>query len=251
MSVERNKPLNRHPRNLKSEEQAWLLSYSDLMTLLACFFILLMVFADYDPKEFQNKVEQVAQHFDPKKIPEQQQKTQQLAQVITNKMGVNNQVSLKVQNDEISIIFQGTFLFVDNTIQLRPDASKMLDTIIASLQDLDPNLNFLIEGHADSTPLEQTGTFQNHWQLSAARAALVAGRFEQLGLPLKNIRVLALGSSSPLVKERDRKGNVIAENQALNRRVVIKVLASSVRHQKMKLGLGALFMESDETNSSP
>lgn len=230
-------------RELSSSDQAWILSYSDLMTLLACFFILLMVFADYDPKEFQHKVEQVAQHFDPKKIPEQQQKTQQVAQVITNKMGVNNQVSLKVQNEEISIIFQGTFLFADNGLQLLPDASQMLDSIIGGLQDLDPNLHFVIEGHANTTSLEKAAASTDHWQISGARAAVVARRFEQLGLPPKNIRVLAMGSSTPLVRERDSKGELIPANQALNRRVVVKVLASAVRHQNMRLGLGALFME--------
>jgi flagellar motor protein MotB len=42
------------------EEGAWLVSYADFMTCLACFFILMVAFANYDPVAFQQKTEEVA-----------------------------------------------------------------------------------------------------------------------------------------------------------------------------------------------
>ena len=35
------------------EEELWLVSYADMMTLVACFFILMMAFANYEPAGFQ------------------------------------------------------------------------------------------------------------------------------------------------------------------------------------------------------
>lgn len=42
------------------EGEAWLTSYADMITLIACFFILMTAFANFDPIEFQEKGEQLS-----------------------------------------------------------------------------------------------------------------------------------------------------------------------------------------------
>lgn len=55
-----------HEDNGPVEEEGgegWLVSYADLMTLIACFFILMMAFANYDPVGFNKKAKEISKHF--------------------------------------------------------------------------------------------------------------------------------------------------------------------------------------------
>ena len=43
----------KYPKSDEGDEsEAWLVSYADMMTLIACFFILMMAFANFDPIGF-------------------------------------------------------------------------------------------------------------------------------------------------------------------------------------------------------
>lgn len=79
-----------------------------------------------------------------------------------------------------------------------------------------------IEGHTDDTPIS-TSQFPSNWELSTARAAAVARFFLEEGLSAQRLRAAGYADTFPKLPNRDAAGRPIPENQAKNRRVVIKL----------------------------
>jgi len=79
-----------------------------------------------------------------------------------------------------------------------------------------------VEGHTDDAPIS-TLQFPSNWELSTARASAVVHYFLEQGIPARKLRAAGYADTFPKAPNRDDAGNAIAENQAQNRRVVIKL----------------------------
>lgn len=79
-----------------------------------------------------------------------------------------------------------------------------------------------VEGHTDDVPIA-TALYPSNWELSAARASSVVRFLIEEGLPAEKLRAAGYASTFPKLPNRDAKGEAIPENQAQNRRVVIKL----------------------------
>jgi chemotaxis protein MotB len=79
-----------------------------------------------------------------------------------------------------------------------------------------------IEGHTDDMPIN-TAQFQSNWELSTARAVAVVRFFLEQGIAAAKLTAAGYADTFPIAPNRTADGAVIAENQASNRRVVIKL----------------------------
>jgi len=79
-----------------------------------------------------------------------------------------------------------------------------------------------VEGHTDDSPISNL-QFPSNWELSTARAAAVVHFFLDHGIPAQRLRAAGYADTFPLAPNRDATGKPIPENQAKNRRVVIKL----------------------------
>jgi chemotaxis protein MotB len=79
-----------------------------------------------------------------------------------------------------------------------------------------------IEGHTDDMPISTT-QFQSNWELSTARAAAVVRFFLEEGIPARRLTAAGYADTFPIVPNRNVDGTVIPDNQARNRRVVIRL----------------------------
>ncbi len=79
-----------------------------------------------------------------------------------------------------------------------------------------------VEGHTDDAPIN-TSLFPSNWELSTARAAAVVRFFLDEGIAAQKLRAAGYADTFPKVSNRDANGRAIPENQAQNRRVVIKL----------------------------
>jgi flagellar motor protein MotB len=79
-----------------------------------------------------------------------------------------------------------------------------------------------VEGHTDDAPIA-TAQFPSNWELSTARAAAVVHFFLDQGIPATKLRAAGYADTFPKLPNRDAQGHAIPENQAQNRRVVIKL----------------------------
>jgi chemotaxis protein MotB len=79
-----------------------------------------------------------------------------------------------------------------------------------------------IEGHTDDMPIN-TVQFQSNWELSTARAASVVRCLLDQGIEARKLTAAGYADTFPVAPNRTADGTVIPENQARNRRVVIKL----------------------------
>jgi len=102
----------------------------------------------------------------------------------------------------------GMAILRDVAVNLKSDAFK--DYLIT------------VEGHTDDSPIH-TVQFPSNWELSTARASAVVHFFLNQNIPARRLRAAGYADSISKAPNRDASGNAIPANQALNRRVVIKL----------------------------
>lgn len=224
-------------------EQGWLISYADMMTLVACFFILMMAFANYDPVGFSEKAKVVSQHFKQEKnAPPVDSDLQKIQQEIAMHPELKNFTKISLKDDALMVTFSGTVLFPDKKASLTPTMQRNVDELIKLIKVKDPNYRIIVEGHTDNQKIPSYSSLKSLWEISSLRAAKVASRFEVFGFDPKNIVALGMADSKPIAPNEDQNGMVLEDNLKINRRVVIKVLEPRIKSEEgMKMGLGVYF----------
>ena len=224
----------------------WLLSYADMMTLVACFFILMMAFANYDPVGFTKKTQEVSKHFNKDKYKSSDMKLSQLQEEVSRHPELKNKSKVSLKDGALYVSFSGSALFDTGTHTLSEEAIMVLDAMIDIIKTKDPNFRILVEGHTDNQAMAEGTNFTSNWALSGARAAAVVERFEYFGFDHQKLVSIGMADTKPLVPNEDKDGNPIPENQKLNRRVVIKVLEPVDKSKEVKMGFGVYFKDAAE-----
>jgi chemotaxis protein MotB len=230
----------------EDESGAWLMSYADMMTLIACFFILLIAFASFDPVGFTIKTQEIANHFNRDRQKHSMTKLEILQEEISQHPELIEKLKVSLKDGELAVTFSGSALFEGESHLLSDEALIALDVMIDIIRAMDPNFRVLVEGHTDNLPLSNHSTFTSHWALSAARASSVVERFEFFGFDPTKIIPIGLGHTKPLVPNEDENGYPIEENLQFNRRVIIKVLQPINLENQIRMGLGVYFKDATE-----
>lgn len=128
------------------------------------------------------------------------------------------------KGDRITILeMSSAALFQSGSAALSPAGEAILRRELAELDsDEFKDYEITVEGHTDDTPIH-TAQFASNWELSTARAAAVVHFLLDQGIPAQKLRAAGYADTFPKMPNRDASGNPIPENQAQNRRVVIKL----------------------------
>ncbi|MBL6990182.1 MAG: OmpA family protein [Bacteriovoracaceae bacterium] len=228
--------------DLVDESDAWLISYADIMTLLCCFFILMMVFANFDEPTYQRIAKEVSKYFRGANVEERED---QMTAMMTELIAVSkeeNEFEVKRKNyEEITVTLKNSALFDSGKATLRPEADVLLNKLISTVLAKTKDSSIIIEGHTDSVPIGESGGlkeyFPSNWELSAARAANVARKFSEAGYNSKKLRAIGYGKSRPLLPNMDKQGKRIEENMSKNRRVIISIVQPPPKGYKLGFGL--------------
>jgi chemotaxis protein MotB len=235
-------------------EERWLLTYADMITLLMVLFIVLFSIGQLDLKKFQQLSSGLASSFGTaqnvalnggtgvldggnspldaataSKVLEQQQaaaaasqrQLQETAEKVKETLagqGLGDKVTFRFEDRGLVLqIVTDDVLFDLGKADLRPEGRAVLDGLADALKAVPNKLS--VEGHTDNRPISGF-PFASNWELSTYRATSVLRYLvEQKGLDSKRIGAAGYGEQQPLVP------NDTLEHQAKNRRVEIVVLA--------------------------
>ena len=128
------------------------------------------------------------------------------------------------RGDRITTLEMSSALFFDSgSASLSKAGQAILLEIATKLHsDRFRDYQITVEGHTDDAPIN-TPRFPSNWELSTARASAVVHLFLDQGIPARRLRAAGYADTFPKAPNRDASGIPIAENQAQNRRVVIKL----------------------------
>jgi chemotaxis protein MotB len=172
---------------------AWMVSYSDLVTQLLTFFIMLFALSAAATEDQLKKIKEKIDNY-----------------VVQNHL--EKFVSTKItQKEGLVVTFSEKYMFDSGKADIYPEAKEVIKNIAALLVD-EPN-RIAIEGHTDNTPIN-TPEFPSNWELSTKRATNVLKYLlEELKFDPKRLTAAGYGEWHPVAP------NDTPENKAKNRRV--------------------------------
>jgi chemotaxis protein MotB len=224
-------------------EERWLLTYADLITLLLAFFIILYSGSKADLERFSELAHsfqqtfgsgpfdsgaggmlmgQGAELFDFGSLPPSQRQFMGISEKLeayAAEEGLGEQIAVNLRAEGVAITLSNALLFPSGGVELADDSKAALAKVAELLRPL-PN-DVRIEAHTDSLPTNSP-VYPTNWELSAARAALVARYLiEAEGMEASRLSVLGFAEQRPLFANDTR------EHRLLNRRADIVVLYPS------------------------
>lgn len=226
-------------------EGPWIVSYADMMTLLFCFFVIMVSFANFDPVVVAKKSADVAGYFAPDKEGDELKAYQSLGLEIGGHPNMKGVARSTIKDGTLEVVFTSALMFTAGEVDISDEFQKSLDVIIGLIKNKNPSYRIMVEGHTDQSALSPTHAYRSNWELSSARAAAVVERFIYFGFKPQQLVAVGFGESRPIVPEHDKHGQALPENQALNRRVVIKVLKPLGSNKMKNLGIDTYFEDSE------
>jgi len=222
---------------LEEESAGWIVTFSDLVTLLLVFFVLMFSISTMNLHKFKYAIKSIQVNLgeenpavdlleiitepetEKKKISiedivgikTREQKMMDDINDIIDETQLGDHVVLTRADGKIMVRIKGAVLFESGAALLNPESRPILDQIVRIINDYS-EYNVNIKGHTDDKPI-RTEKFPSNWELSSIRATNVLKYMIRSGVD--PIRLTATGYAEllPIVE------NDSTENRSINRRV--------------------------------
>ncbi|SDE50928.1 chemotaxis protein MotB [Paenibacillus sp. UNCCL117] len=235
--------------------ERWLITYSDLITLLLIFFIIMYAMSKIDVQKYEVLAQALKFEFTKAdsivpqgqgitgsmhppgtpapdtQDPDQEQrnaelkreKEQQLedlleqVQAYVQENNLQAQVSAADTQRGVAVTLNDLFLFDLGKADLKQEAIPILTQLATLFRKLDSTVS--IEGHTDDLPLSTGSVYKDNWGLSQARSLSVLRYFiYDAQVDAKKFISTSYADTRPVAENNSE------ENRARNRRVEIVVL---------------------------
>jgi len=208
--------------------EGFLITYSDMITLLLAVFILMVSISKIDP----NKLLDATSSFHTNKA-----RVQKFNLYITrDEYDMFNWIKLETEKHKarydtfvpggqalIHIPLNADEFFSPGSAKLVIDARQKIKEAIGD-QFVNGLLEVQVEGHTDDIALKGTANFATNWELSAARAAAVAqALIDDLRIPPEKVSATGFGEFRPKIPPLEN-GAYTNDARAQNRRVEIVLI---------------------------
>jgi chemotaxis protein MotB len=190
----------------EQQDELWLVSYADLLTLLLGFFVLLLGASALKSGRF----EQIAASITGAKQPAPLEGLRGRVESIIADRGLADRVRTVRDNEGLGIELKDALLFDSGSADVRAEGREVVGQLAKLLREL-PKRPIVVEGHTDDVPIH-TAQFRSNWELSSQRAINVLVALEASGVDRSRLSARGFADTRPLDHDR-----------AANRRVVIHV----------------------------
>jgi chemotaxis protein MotB len=216
----------------------WVVTFGDLMSLLLCFFVLLLSFSEMDRQKYkqvagsmekafgvqrQTKVmeipkgmKMIAKDFDQEVLATRikEELGREVRELVeTNMPDIEEQIAVEEGENEVIIRLMGESTFDSGKAEIRPQLKPLLKKAGQLIQASQGDI--IVAGHTDNIPIHN-GYFSSNLRLSIARAVAVAEfLLTQSDIDPKRVSTMGFGEYRPLVPNDTEHG------RQQNRRVEI------------------------------
>lgn len=205
------------------EDESWMATFADMVTLILVFFILLLSMSKLDTAKYEEVSAGMTKSLSDRKV---ETPIEDLRQTIRDNMkGTRMDDAIAIGKDSagVSLEMAAASFYDLASADFKPEAMDTLiqlaDTIKAERFN---GFQISVEGHTDDTPI-RTEKYPSNWELSAARAARIIRLFEDEGISPSRMRAVGLADTAPKVPNHGPYGDPLPQNQEINRRVVIRL----------------------------
>ena len=239
----KKKKTHEEPEN----HERWLLTYSDLITLLLGLFVILYAMSKVDAEKYAEVAAALGGVFGggesgkmtvmkggngvlelpiPVTSKEREEVQKQVEEGLQHDLKAGH-ITLTSDERGLTLHVAEELGFASGSAEPKREMLRVLDTLSAILRRLPHDIR--VEGHTDDIPIN-TLMFRSNWHLSAARAVNTAYYLiESKGFSPEKVSVAGYGEFRPLVPNSNEP------NRAKNRRVDIVILNKTEEHSQMLL----------------
>ncbi|RUO36000.1 flagellar motor protein MotB [Aliidiomarina shirensis] len=202
------------------EDEEWVTTYMDIITLLLILFVVLLANADFSgsPAE-REELRRANAILHVLGIDLQTTTDDELLSIGNNlnsefsAAGLGDMVDISSSPGSLNIRLNDQILFRSGEAEfIGNSADKVMEPIVDMLNQSDYNIS--VEGHTDSVPIN-TPKFPSNWELSSARATFVVRYLISEGVASERLRAIGYAQSQPIAD------NASAEGRSQNRRVTL------------------------------
>lgn len=223
------------PDEEEDDANAWLVTYADAVTLLMAFFIMLVSFSKIDIPIYEQVKAGILNELGKRGDKERETSPTALLKVdlqdVVFALQADQAVAVGTDSRGVVMELNSAAFFQPGSANIREAAVPILLNMAKTL--MAPRYEpFIIEveGHTDDDPIS-TPRFPSNWELSAGRASAVVRLFVTQGLAGDKMKAVGYGETRPKLPNRDAESVPIPENQAINRRVVIRITPMSIEER--------------------
>ena len=219
----------------------WMVTFSDMTTLLLTFFVMLIAMANFDKVKYETVKASfkdsmgILSGWDEPEVPplippirqkfnNEEERMRGIGYRIKKKFveeGKPKSVNFVTKKEGLLLTLKEDNVgFSTGGTQLTSEMRVVLDKIAEEVKS--ESNKIIIAGHTDSQPVIKGGRFPSNWELSVARARSVQQYLIQAGVEERQTSIAGYADTQPIKEENLKKSSI--ERQKANRRVEILVV---------------------------
>lgn len=239
-------------RETRDNNERWLVSYADFITLLFAFFVVMYAISSVNEGKYRvlsdslvsaftskSTTLPIAENNSPQAVIElpikteapplvdeasekslvQQKKMKRMAQDIVQALAPlvqDGKVRVTQSAHGITVEINASVLFSPAHAQLADSSRETLRAVALVIREHEHEVH--VEGHTDDLPIS-TNQYPSNWELSTARASSVIRLFVNNGVDASRLTALGYGENRPVAL------NTTVDGRARNRRVTIMIMS--------------------------
>lgn len=208
------------PKTELKDDNEWMMTYSDAITLLLAFFVLIVAVSQVNEGKLEELKDGWGKVVDAEAHLPMQELTADIQEIVEQKN--LDSVVVTAVTDGIRIDLDSENLYDSGSASLKPEGKVLISEFAEAMKEVDlTGRSIIVEGHSDDLPIH-TKQFDSNWELSGARAIEVTKQLIKFNVDKSQLRAVAFADAQP----RADKALPIEEQRQLNRRVVIYIKRS-------------------------
>ena len=211
------------PKKKEVNTDDWQGTYGDCVTLLLCFFVMLLAASKMDTVMFEQIRSGMTREFMDRQVDQPVALLRSDLDDDLRALKMDESTTLGSDHMGLILDIESDTFFNSGSAVLKANAIPVLRRLASTLNATRYNIfRFEVQGHTDDSPIH-TEQFPSNWELSSARASAVTRFLIDNGIDPTRLRAVGLADNQPLYPNRNAYGEPIQHNQQRNRRVRLRM----------------------------
>lgn len=216
----KQRSLRRRRPNFDDSSSSWLVTYSDAITLLLAFFVMILSVSDLNQGKVEALKEGLSEMMTGESPPTPFTDIKKGLEQLIEQQGLQEQVSVTLDAKGVKIEFANVALYTSGSADIKASALPALKDVTRVIRETSHKTHMVeVEGHTDDLPIH-TDKYPSNWELSSVRATNVVKYLLEQGIEKERLKASGYADSRP--KDNIQQHSIDQQRQA-NRRVVVFV----------------------------
>ena len=216
----KHRGLRRRRPNFEDSSSSWLITYSDAITLLLAFFVMILSVSDLNQGKVEALKEGLSEMMTGEAPPTPFTDIKKGLEELIENNNLQDQVSVTLDAKGVKIEFANVALYQSGSADIKAESIPTLKEVTRVIRETSHKTHMVeVEGHTDDVPIH-TAQFPSNWELSSVRATNVVKYLLAQGIEKERLKAAGYADSRPKESSQNLPLNQQRED---NRRVVIFV----------------------------